>query len=156
MPSSKRALIGVNQNEWMEDIKARPHGNIYLEILLKINFFKVSNGIMVQWINEQNFTISRFTLCLNIIFNSFTLTVFYIHIFYFREPKLITQLFSLEPFYNLKRSQPFFYILKHCYYPEWVLAYCLIFLLHILVSLWALLCTPSKLTSSYHKSGIFK
>lgn len=67
-------------------------------------------------------------------FNSFTLTVFYIHIFYYREPELITHLFPFEPFYNLKRSQPFFHILKHHYYPAWVLAYCLIFLLYILVS----------------------
>lgn len=47
----------------MEDIKARPHGNIHLKFLLTIHsVFKVSNGIMVQCINEHNLTISRFTL----------------------------------------------------------------------------------------------
>lgn len=118
----------------MEDIKARLHGNIHLKFLLKIHsFFKVSNGIMVQCLNERTFTILKFTLCLNTTFNSFTLTVFYIYIMYYREPKLPTQLFQFEPVYNLKRSQPFFHIHKHHYYSAWVLTYCLIFPLYILV-----------------------
>lgn len=157
MSSSKQTQIGANQNEWMEDIKARLYGNIHLKFLIKIRaFFKISNDIMLQCINEHNFTIPKFTLWINITFNSFTPTIFYIYIIYYREPKLTSHLFPFETFYNLKRSQPFFYIFKHHYSSEWVLAYCLIFLLYILVSPWLLLCRASKFPFSYHKSVIFK
>lgn len=141
----------------MEDIKARLHSSIHLKFLPQIHlFFKISNGIVTQCINKPNFTLSRFTLCLNTVFNNFTLIIFYIYITYYRAPKLTTQLFQFEPFYNLKRSQSFFHILQHHCQPAGVLAYCLIFLLYILVYHGVLLYTASKFTFSYHKSVIFK